>query len=295
MRKLHRAGTAVAVVSLVLTVSAFAREGTRSPSTASTVTASTVTASTVTARTVRVSPGGPMVAPPGQVGPASTSRPGHAVIHSLNWAGYAANRAGTSFSAVSAAMDVPYLDCSAVPTSYSSHWVGLDGLGSSSVEQVGIEADCSGSTAQYYAWYEMYPKPVTVAFKIGAGNAVQASVTYKRSARKFVLMLRDTTDGRHFARTLKCAAKACLRSSAEVISEAPSNGSGGILPLADYRAASYSSIRLTTSRGRRSGLSSPSWKTYEIVGVGASSHELEAEPTSPFQGQAFSIYWFRAS
>src|ERR1039458_7917150 len=109
MRKLHRAGTAVAVVSLVLTVSAFAREGTRSPS-----TASTVTASTVTARTVRVSPGGPMVAPPGQVGPASTSRPGHAVIHSLNWAGYAANRAGTSFSAVSAAMDVPYLDCSAV-------------------------------------------------------------------------------------------------------------------------------------------------------------------------------------
>jgi hypothetical protein len=31
------------------------------------------------------------------------------------------------------------------------------------------------------------------------------------------------------------------------------------------------------------------------VGVGASSHELEAQPTSLFQGQAFGVYWFRAS
>jgi Peptidase A4 family len=275
MRKLHRAGAAAAVVSLVLTVSAFTQGGTPG--------------------TPAVSPGGPMVTAPGYPGPASAARPGRTVIHSLNWAGYAANRAGVSFRSVSAALLVPYLDCSSSPASYSSHWVGLDGLGSASVEQVGIEADCSGSTAQYYAWYEMYPKPVSVVFQAAAGNAVQASVTYKRSARKFVLMLRDTTNGRHFSRTLNCAAKACIRSSAEVISEAPSNGSGGILPLADYRAASYSGITLTTSRGRHSGLTSRHWNTFQIVGVGNSSHELEAQPTSLFRGQAFSVYWFRAS
>ncbi len=196
---------------------------------------------------------------------------------------------------MSAAFFVPYLDCSATPDSYSSHWVGLDGLGSASVEQVGIEADCSGSTGQYYAWYEMYPRPVSVVFRVAAGNAVQASVTYKRSARKFVLRLRDTTSGRYFSRTLGCAATACTRSSAEVISEAPSNSSGAILPLADYRAAGYSGIALTTSRGRRSGLISRHWKTFQIVGVGASSHQLAAQPTSLFQGQAFSVYWFRAS
>ena len=163
------------------------------------------------------------------------------------------------------------------------------------MEQVGIEADCAGSTPRYYAWYEMYPKPVSVAFTVRAGNAVQASVTYKRSARKFVLMLRDTSSGRHFTRTLKCAAKVCLRSSAEVISEAPSGGSGGILPLADYRAEGFSSVTLTTSRGHRSGLSSRFWNTFQIVGVGDSSHELAAQPTSLFRGQAFSTYWFRAS
>jgi hypothetical protein len=275
MRKLHRAGAAVAVVSLVLPISAFTGEGT--PGAAA------------------VSPGGPMITAPSHSQTASTSRPGDRVIHSLNWAGYAANRAGTSFRHVSAAFLVPYLDCSAAPKSYSSHWVGLDGLGSASVEQVGIEADCSAATAQYYAWYEMYPKPVSVVFQVAAGNAVQTSVTYKRSARKFVLMLRDTTNGRHFSRTLNCAAKACIRSSAEVISEAPSNGSGGILPLADYRASSYSGITLTTSRGRRSGLTSRYWNTFQIVGVGDSSHELAAQPTSLFRGQAFSVYWFRAS
>jgi len=275
MRKLRRAGTAVAVMSLVLTLSAFTRGGTRG--------------------TVTVVPGGPLVTAAGQARPASTSRPGHTVIHSLNWAGYAANRAGTTFRHVSASFPVPYLNCRGTTPSYSSHWVGLDGLGSSSVEQVGIEADCTGSTAQYYAWYEMYPKPVTIVFPVRAGNAVQASVTYEKSTRKFVLMLRDTTNGRHLIRTLKCAAKACLRSSAEIISEAPSNGTGGILPLADYRAEGFSGSTLTTTRGRRSGLSSRYWNTYQIVGVGDSSHELEAQPTSLSQGQAFSTYWFRAS
>ena len=275
MRKLHRAGAAVAVLSLVLTVSAFTREGTRS--------------------TVTVSPGGPMIAA-GRAAPDGPppARRG-AVIHSLNWAGYAGNRAGTTFRYVRAAFQVPYLDCATATKSYSSHWVGLDGLGSATVEQVGIEADCAGATPRYYAWYEMYPKPVSVAFKVRAGHAIQASVTYKRSARKFALMLRDTTSGRHFARTLKCAAKVCLRSSAEVISEAPSSTSGGILPLANYRAASYSSITLTTSRGHRSGLTSRFWKTFQVVGVGESSRKLAAQPTALFRGQAFSVYWFRAS
>jgi Peptidase A4 family len=274
MRKLHRAGAAVAVLSLVLTVSAFTREGTGS--------------------TATVSSGGPMIVA-GRAGP-DGPRPGHAVIHSLNWAGYAGNRAGTTFRYVRAAFQVPYLDCATAATkSYSSHWVGLDGLGSATVEQVGIEADCAGPTPRYYAWYEMYPKPVSVAFPVHAGNAVQVSVTYKRSARKFALMLRDTTSGSHFTRTLKCAAKVCLRSSAEVISEAPSGTSGGILPLANYRAASYSSVTLTTSSGHRSGLTSRFWKTFQVVGVGESSRRLAAQPTALFRGQAFSVYWFRAS
>src|ERR1700684_3587308 len=118
MRKLHRARAAAAVLSLVLTVSAFTREGTRS--------------------TVTVSPGGPLIVA-GRAGP-DGPRPGDAVIHSLNWAGYAGNRAGTTFRYVEAAFQVPYLDCATATKSYSSHWVGLDGLGAAPGEQGGLAA-----------------------------------------------------------------------------------------------------------------------------------------------------------
>src|ERR1700721_1083408 len=59
---------------------------------------------------------------------------------STNWSGYAAASGTCSGSA-----------------KYSSFWVGLDGYNSSTVEQTGSEVDCSGSTPEYYSWYEMYP------------------------------------------------------------------------------------------------------------------------------------------
>ncbi len=58
MRKLQRAGAAVAVLSLVLTVSAFTGEGTRS---------------TVSASPGTVAPGGPMIIA-GRAGPALPAR-----------------------------------------------------------------------------------------------------------------------------------------------------------------------------------------------------------------------------
>ncbi len=81
MRKLHRAGAAVAVLSLVLTVSAFTREGMRSA-----VAGSPGPGSSGPASSGPASPGGPMIIA-GHTGPAVSSRPGHTVIHSLNWAG----------------------------------------------------------------------------------------------------------------------------------------------------------------------------------------------------------------
>ena len=272
MRKLRRGGgAAVATLSLMLTVCAFTAPG-RPPA-------------------LRLS--GPMVPAADRAGPGRVVDGRNVVVHSLNWAGYAAARAGTAFRSVRATFFVPYIDCRSTPGSYSSHWVGLDGLGSSSVEQLGVAAGCAGSQPQYYAWYEMYPKPVSGVFAVKAGNAIVASVYYQAQHRRFILTLRDLTTGRHFIRSEKCAAKTCLRSSAEVISEAPSDTSGNILPLADYRAASFSGVGLTSSAGHRGGLVSRWWSTYQIIGVGQSSRQVTQQPTSLFRGQAFTNYWIR--
>lgn len=290
MRKLHRAGVAAATLSLILAVSAFSA-ATSQGTQIGPARPGSGTSGISFARSV--SPGNPMVAAAGHPGPAVIAGRSISTVQSLNWAGYAVSRAGAAFRYVQAAFFVPYVDCSSTPNSYSSHWVGLDGLGSSTVEQIGVAAGCAGSIPQYYAWYEMYPKSVSVAFSVRPGNSITASVFYKPATGRFVLKLQDTTTGQQFSRSLRCAAKACIRSSAEVISEAPSNKSGNILPLADYRAASFSSISITNARGRRGGLDSKWWSSYQIVQVGQASHEVAAQPTSLDQGRAYTNYWFR--
>ena len=87
-------------------------------------------------------------------GPALTFHHGIRNGTSANWSGYVAT--GGGFTSVTADWTEPAVSCGS-QTTYASFWIGLDGDGSSSVEQIGTEADCSGGHASYAAWYEMYP------------------------------------------------------------------------------------------------------------------------------------------
>ena len=110
---------------------------------------------------------------------------------STNWSGYAVT--GSRFTSVSSSWTEPTATCSG--TAYSSFWVGLDGDTSNTVEQTGTDADCSGSTPQYYAWYEMYPKfPVNLGFTVRPGDHLSASVTTNGSG-SFTLTITDSTQG----------------------------------------------------------------------------------------------------
>ena len=71
--------------------------------------------------------------------------PRYTATTSKNWAGYAVKTATGAVSDVKANWNVPQI-AAACPTGnrYSSFWVGIDGDGSSTVEQIGTETDCSG-------------------------------------------------------------------------------------------------------------------------------------------------------
>ena len=151
---------------------------------------------------------------------------------STNWSGYAVT--GGRYTRVSAAWTEPKATCSG--TAYSSFWVGLDGDTSNTVEQTGTDADCSGSTPQYYAWYEMYPKvPVNLGGKVAPGDKLSASVTTNGSG-SFTLTITDSTQG--WTNTKTARLKSAKLASAEVIAEAPSS-SGGVLPLANFGTVSF--------------------------------------------------------
>jgi hypothetical protein len=195
---------------------------------------------------------------------------------STNWSGYAVT--GSRFTSVSASWKQPTATCSA--TAYSSFWVGLDGDTSNTVEQTGTDADCSGRSPQYYAWYEMYPKfPVNLSQPVAPGDTMTASVTTDGRGN-FTLTISDASRG--WTNVTKAKLKSAKLSSAEVIAEAPSS-SGGVLPLANFGTASF-----TAAKANGSFLTSTTPNIDPITM--ASGSTVKAQPGS-ISGGAFSVTW----
>jgi Peptidase A4 family len=200
-----------------------------------------------TAAVQRLLPGTPMIRPSGGAGPSA----GHGALTSCpptctsgNWAGYAVAGPNGAFRTVSASWIEPKVNCSGVGgRRFSSFWVGLDGLTDMSVEQLGTDADCRGTTPRYFAWWEMFPLPsVNLPNPVRPGDLMSASVTF-RGAGRFALFIKDST--RHWSQTIvKVHAEA--RSSAEVIAEAPALLIGGNIVIQNL--ANFGAVRWTGSR-----------------------------------------------
>jgi hypothetical protein len=207
--------------------------------------------------------------------------PNHRISHSssTNWAGYSAT--GGRFTTVSATWRQPTVSCTAA-TRYSSFWVGLDGDGSSTVEQTGTDADCSGGHPVYYAWYEMYPKfPTNLSLAVRAGDTMSARVTTDGKG-SFTLTIRNVTTGASF--TTKQRLKRAKLASAEVIAEAPSS-SGGVLPLANFGTVGFSAA---TVNGQPIGSFNPDR-------INMVSGTITKAATSTLSGgNAFSVAWKHA-
>jgi hypothetical protein len=203
---------------------------------------------------------------------------------STNWSGYAATGANGAFSSVSAAWTEPTATCSGRTAKYSSFWVGLDGFTSSSVEQTGTDSDCSGATPVYYGWYEMYPaNPVNFSNTVQPGDSMTASVTFS-GTRTYTLVLKDTTRG--WTQTITKSESGLARSSAEVITEAPSSGSG-VLPLANFGTVRYGS---SSANGASLGGQSPT----EIIMINSSGSDKDSTSSIGSTG-AFSNTWIKSS
>jgi hypothetical protein len=211
-------------------------------------------------------------------------------VGSRNWAGYAVTRG--KFKKIKATFYVPIMNCKNNPNTFSSHWVGLDGFNSNTVEQDGIEADCNGTRESIFAWREVFPRPEQpFRLKIRPGDSITATTTFRR--HKFKMEVRDNTTGRHATASERCTGSVCKRSSAEVISEAPTvNGQQS--NLAPYGAQSYSSIKITNSKGRRGGIRSSHWRAFRIFQVGNDHTTVIAAPTA-LHGPAFAVYWLGES
>ncbi|GAA3030476.1 hypothetical protein GCM10020000_03990 [Streptomyces olivoverticillatus] len=112
-------------------------------------------------------------------------------LQASNWGGYIAQ--GT-FTSISGSWTQPHVTCNSTDDLFAP-WLGLDGFGSRTVEQTGVETDCSSGTPVLSAWYEMYPAPpVQWSDPVAEGDHITASVVSKGIGR-YTLTLTDDTRG----------------------------------------------------------------------------------------------------
>ena len=204
---------------------------------------------------------------------------------STNWSGYAVTGASGAFHSISASWVEPTGTCTSRRSAqYSSFWVGLDGFNSNSVEQTGTDVDCNGRTPVYYGWYEMYPAfPVNYTNTVRPGDHFSASVTFS-GTETYTLVLTDSTQG--WTHSTVQNETGLARSSAEVITEAPSSSSG-VLPLADFGTVNYST---SSANGTSLGTQSPT----QIIMVDNSGKQKDSTSAIASSG-AFSNTWIRSN
>jgi hypothetical protein len=249
-----------------------------------TLTPALAAATASAAATPSIHPGGlvtNLVHPGSALARAGATR--NATATSTNWSGYAVT-SGT-YTSVKASWTQPTGSC-ANSNQYAAFWVGLDGFNSSTVEQDGTLIYCSGTTALYTSWYEMYPaNPVYFSNTVSPGDHFTASVTYVGS-NVYSLYLADTTKG--WSHTVSSSLAGAARSSAEAIVEAPCClSNGGILPLADFHTASFTG---SVANGTAMGSQSPT----EITMVN-NSGQAKDSISSLTSGENWSATWLRAS
>jgi hypothetical protein len=231
-------------------------------------------------------PGGRLIRPTGAAQP--SARGTHFQEESTNWSGYAATGSDGAFNSVSASWTEPTATCSSSrrhsSDQYAAFWVGLDGYSSDSVEQTGTDSDCDGGTPDYYGWYEMYPAdPVYFSNTVEPGDHFSASVTFS-GTETYKLVLTDSTQG--WTQTITKNESGLDRSSAEVITEAPSSDTG-VLPLADFGTVNYSGA---TANGASLASQDPA----EIIMVDSSGNQEDSTSAISSSG-AFSNTWLRGT
>jgi len=192
-------------------------------------------------------------------------RPLHYNTNGYNWGGYAAT--GSGFTSVAATWTEPSATCNSTDDLYAP-WVGIDGYGTSTVEQTGVATDCSSGSPVDQAWYEMYPaNPVYLSltsYPVSAGNSITASVTYAGSS-KYTLKLTDSTKGWTYTTTKTLSAD---RESAEVIIESPT----GAYP-------NFGTLKFTSATVNGSSLGS-----FSPVALDPSSNGVYEATTSALSG-----------
>lgn len=214
---------------------------------------------------------------------------------SSNWSGYAAltdlaKPKVDSVTFVAGKWIVPQLK-KTNETTFSSIWVGIDGYGSPSVQQIGTEHDWQDGKQQDYAWFEMFPKGSyqIVGFPVKPGDVIGAEVKYQGNDTYKLTLSNHTQKVYTVVPSKYTKAKKTKRLSAEWVVEAPSDGTK-VLPLADFEKVGFTECQATIN-GKKGAIDNKRWKEDELV-MATGGRTVKAKPTTlTNSGKDFAVSW----
>jgi hypothetical protein len=147
---------------------------------------------------------------------------------STNWSGYVAAVRTSIVTCVEASWVEPRITCPARGDQAVAIWIGIDGFSSrqigvpptSSLVQIGTQANCHEGVAFHDAWHEILPAEqheIRIGARIQAGDHMSARILF--SGGRFTMTLFDEEAAGAF--TLTASAPGAPRRTAEWIVEAP--------------------------------------------------------------------------
>src|SRR4051794_3345348 len=201
----------------------------------------TATSAPTAAQTVTPSPSPAPTETPAPYEPPPV-KPG--TLASSNWAGQV--MLAKELHSIVGEWTQPVVDCTNGRPSHVSFWVGLDGAGSHTVEQIGTAAGCdapSGFRTDHYAWWEMYPLPMKrITLAVHPGDHFKARVD-ATTATTFALTLDNVTTGQSFTTTASRTGR--WPTSAEWIAEATSLCTHSMTSCTEEDLAKFGDITFT--------------------------------------------------
>jgi len=247
---------------------------------------------------------------------ATTVRPLAAQDTSKNWAGYVVRQ--NNLHKITAHFRVPTVDCAHLPNpdqpySNAAIWVGLDGGlppgQNTSIEQVGVDANCLDASPEYQAWWEIEGPGAD------AGQRLLSKTTYPVRPGDFIKAAVDWNTGNTFTFTLvnyadktpgtgepewRFSTPATLSvqpqlNSAEAIVERPVDVSVGslLLFLSNFASVDFLRVKINTQPLRDFDATSTALTLLQDTGTNPPPNNVLATPGPVTQqaSDAFTVTW----
>ena len=166
---------------------------------------------------------------------------GGATNTSRNWSGYVATN-GT-FTGVTGSWTVPSVTASANAEADAT-WVGIGGVSSNDLIQIGTQAITQNNVTTYEAWYELLPTASTaISMQVNAGDSMSASIS-QIGTGSWQVSIRDNTNNQSFSTTLSYNSSL---SSAEWIEDLP------VIKSAIFRSTIFGTVSFTNASATENG------------------------------------------